>query len=165
MTQAMFPHLMAPLDLGRTVLRNRLYMGSMHTRIDMQDQPARRMAAFYGERAKGGVAVIVTGGCSPNEEGLIEPGAPMLVNEEQLHEHKPVTDEVHEHGGKILLQLLHAGRNGKIDALVDRRSTRACRERCRPKRSNARWKTSCAARGWPSRAATTAWKSWARRVT
>jgi 2,4-dienoyl-CoA reductase (NADPH2) len=118
MTQTMFPHLMAPLDLGRTVLRNRLYMGSMHTRIDMQDQPARRMAAFYGERAKGGVAIIVTGGCSPNEEGLIEPGAPMLVNEEQLHEHRPVTDEVHKHGGKILLQLLHSGRNGKIDALV-----------------------------------------------
>jgi len=118
MDQPMFPHLMAPLDLGRTVLRNRLYMGSMHTRIDMQDQPARRMAAFYGERAKGGVAVIVTGGCSPNEEGLIEPGAPMLVHEEQLHEHKPVTDEVHKHGGKILLQLLHSGRNGKIDALV-----------------------------------------------
>jgi 2,4-dienoyl-CoA reductase (NADPH2) len=114
----MFPHLMAPLDLGRTVLRNRVYMGSMHTRIDMQDQPARRMAAFYGERAKGGVAVIVTGGCSPNEEGLIEPGAPVLMTEEQTHEHKVVTDEVHRHGGKILLQLLHSGRNGKIDALV-----------------------------------------------
>ncbi|VTU29850.1 2,4-dienoyl-CoA reductase [NADPH] [Variovorax sp. SRS16] len=114
----MFPHLMAPLDLGRTVLRNRVYMGSMHTRIDTQDQPVRRMAAFYGERARGGVAVIVTGGCSPNEEGLIEPGAPMLTNEAQLHEHRPVTDEVHRHGGKILLQLLHSGRNGKIDALV-----------------------------------------------
>jgi 2,4-dienoyl-CoA reductase (NADPH2) len=119
MSEGMFPHLTAPLDLGRTVLRNRLYMGSMHTRIDMQDQPVRRMAAFYGERARGGVAVIVTGGCSPNAEGLIEPGAPMLVRAEQaLHEHKPVTDEVHRHGGKILLQILHSGRNGKTPELV-----------------------------------------------
>ena len=118
MSEAPFPHLLAPLDLGRTVLRNRVLMGSMHTRIDTQDQPVRRMAAFYGERARGGAALIVTGGCSPNEEGLIEPGAPKLVTEEETHEHKPVTDEVHKYGGKIVLQLLHAGRNGKIDGLV-----------------------------------------------
>ena len=114
-----FPHLLAPLDLKRTVLRNRVLMGSMHTRIDMQDQPVRRMAAFYAERAKGGVALIVTGGCSPNDEGLIEPGAPVLTHSHQaLAEHKPVTDAVHSHGGKILLQLLHSGRNGKVDNLV-----------------------------------------------
>ena len=114
-----FPHLLAPLDLGRTRLRNRVLMGSMHTRIDTQDQPVRRMAAFYGERAKGGVAIIVTGGYSPNDEGLIEPDAPVLTTREQaLHEHKPVTDAVHEHGGKILLQILHSGRNGKVDNLV-----------------------------------------------
>jgi 2,4-dienoyl-CoA reductase (NADPH2) len=114
-----FPHLLAPLDLGRTVLRNRTYMGSMHTRIDTLDQPIRRLAAFYSERAKGGAALIVTGGCSPNHEGLIELGAPILVNSGQAqHEHRPVTDAVHEHGGKILLQLLHSGRNGKIEQLV-----------------------------------------------
>jgi 2,4-dienoyl-CoA reductase (NADPH2) len=119
MTTSAFPNLLAPLDLGRTVLRNRVLMGSMHTRIDMQDQPVRRMAAFYGERAKGGAALIVTGGCSPNEEGLIEPGAPVLTtSHEALEGHKPVTDEVHRHGGKILLQLLHSGRNGKVDGLV-----------------------------------------------
>jgi len=118
-TTTQFPHLMAPLDLGRATLRNRVFMGSMHTRIDTQDQPVRRMAAFYGERAKGGAAIIVTGGTSPNEEGLIEPDAPYLVTREQaLHEHKPVTEEVHRHGGRILLQLLHSGRNGKIDNLV-----------------------------------------------
>ena len=118
MTTASFPHLLAPLNLGRTVLRNRVIMGSMHTRIDMQDEPTLRMAAFYGERAKGGVALIVTGGCSPNEDGLIEPGAPMLVGQEQVSEHMPVTAAVHEHGGKIVLQLLHAGRNAKIPNLV-----------------------------------------------
>ncbi|MDB5874521.1 MAG: fadH [Ramlibacter sp.] len=119
MAAAQYPHLLAPLDLGRTTLRNRVLMGSMHTRIDTQDEPVRRMAAFYAERAKGGVALIVTGGCSPNQEGLIEPGAPVLETEEQaLHEHRPVTDAVHEAGGKIALQLLHAGRNGKIDTLV-----------------------------------------------
>ena len=119
MTTPAFPHLLAPLDLGRTVLRNRVLMGSMHTRIDMQDQPVRRMAAFYAERAKGGAALIVTGGCAPNDEGLIEPGAPVLTHSHQaLEEHKPVTDAVHSHGGKILLQLLHAGRNGKVDNLV-----------------------------------------------
>jgi len=118
MTTASFPHLLAPLNLGRTVLRNRVIMGSMHTRIDMQDEPTLRMAAFYGERAKGGVALIVTGGCSPNEDGLIEPGAPMLVGQEQVSEHMPVTAAVHEYGGKIVLQLLHAGRNAKIPNLV-----------------------------------------------
>ncbi|MES2631635.1 MAG: NADPH-dependent 2,4-dienoyl-CoA reductase [Pseudomonadota bacterium] len=118
MTTTAFPHLLAPLDLGRTVLRNRVLMGSMHTRIDMQDEPAKRMAAFYGERAKGGAALIVTGGCSPNEDGLIEAGAPMLVSESQVHEHAEVTAEVHSHGGKIVLQLLHAGRNAKIPSLV-----------------------------------------------
>ena len=99
MTTASFPHLLAPLDLGRTVLRNRVLMGSMHTRIDMQDEPARRMAAFYGERAKGGAALIVTGGCSPYEDGLLEEGAPMLVHQEQIAEHTPVTAAVHGHGG------------------------------------------------------------------
>ncbi|WP_048441646.1 FAD-dependent oxidoreductase [Caenimonas sp. SL110] len=118
MTTNAFPHLLAPLDLGRTVLRNRVLMGSMHTRIDMQDEPAKRMAAFYGERARGGAALIVTGGCSPNEDGLIEPGAPMLVSPAQVHEHAEVTAEVHQHGGKIVLQLLHAGRNAKIANLV-----------------------------------------------
>lgn len=119
MADAKFPRLLAPLDLGRTVLRNRMYMGSMHMRFETQDQPVRRTAAFYGERAKGGTAIVVTGGCSPNEEGLIEPGAPILVNSEQAqHEHRPVTDAVHAHGGKILLQLLHSGRNGKVDNLV-----------------------------------------------
>ncbi len=114
-----FPHLLSPLDLGRTVLRNRVIMGSMHMRIDMQDQAPRRMAAFFAERARGGAALVITGGCAPNLEGLIEPGSALLMSEEQaLHDHRPVADAVHEAGGKILLQLLHSGRNGKIDQLV-----------------------------------------------
>ena len=119
MTASAYPHLLAPLDLGRTVLRNRVMMGSMHTRIDTQDHAVLRMSEFYAERARGGAALIVTGGCSPNLEGLIEPEAPVLMTEAQaLHEHRPVTDAVHAAGGKIALQLLHSGRNGKIDGLV-----------------------------------------------
>ncbi len=114
-----FPRLLSPLDLGRTTLKNRVVMGSMHTRIDTQDQPVRRMAAFYAERAKGGVGLIVTGGCAPNREGLIEPGAPILEAEEQaLAQHRPVVDAVHQAGGKIALQILHSGRYGKHDWLV-----------------------------------------------
>lgn len=114
-----FPHLLSPLDLGRTVLRNRVIMGSMHMRIDMQDRATERMAAFFAERARGGVGLVITGGCSPNAEGLLEPGAAMLASEETAaREHRPVTDAVHAAGGKILLQILHAGRNGKTDALV-----------------------------------------------
>jgi len=114
-----YPDLLAPLDLGRTVLRNRVLMGSMHTRIETRDQPVRRLAAFYAERARGGAALIVTGGCSPNEEGRVEPGAPCLTTPEQaLAHHRPVTQAVHDEGGKILLQLMHAGRNAKHDALV-----------------------------------------------
>ncbi|CAN5227832.1 NADPH-dependent 2,4-dienoyl-CoA reductase [soil metagenome] len=126
MSNPHYPHLLAPLDLGRTVLRNRVLMGSMHTRIDTQDRAVERMAEFYSERARGGAALIMTGGCSPNLEGLIEPGAPILMTEEQaLHEHRPVTDAVHAAGGKIALQLLHSGRNGKIDDLVGASSIRS----------------------------------------
>jgi len=105
-----FPHLLAPLDLGFTTLANRLVMGSMHTRLETLDRPHERVARFYVERARGEAALIITGGFSPNEEGLIEPNGPMLSDAAQLGEHKLVTAAVHAAGGKIALQILHAGR-------------------------------------------------------
>ncbi|MFL6606416.1 MAG: FAD-dependent oxidoreductase [Steroidobacteraceae bacterium] len=105
-----FPHLLSPLAVGRQVLRNRVIMGSMHTRLEHMDEPVKREAAFYGARAAGGVALIVTGGFSPNMAGMLEPGAPVLNTREQAEHLRPISDEVHRHGAKILLQILHAGR-------------------------------------------------------
>jgi 2,4-dienoyl-CoA reductase (NADPH2) len=109
---APFPRLFQPLDLGFTVLSNRIVMGSMHTRLETLDRPLERLKRFYEERARGGVALIVTGGFSPNEEGLMEPGAPILDKPGQLAEHRPITEAVHRAGSKIALQILHAGRYG-----------------------------------------------------
>lgn len=105
-----FPRLLAPLDLGFTTLSSRAIMGSMHTRLETLDRAGERIARFYAERAKGGAALIVTGGFSPNAEGLLEPNGPVLDKREQIHEHKPVTVAVHAAGGKIAMQILHAGR-------------------------------------------------------
>ena len=93
-------------------------MGSMHTRLEHLDQPVRREAAFYGARAAGGVALIVTGGFSPNPAGILEPGAPLLNTRAQADYLRPIADEVHRHGSKILLQILHAGRYAKHDDIV-----------------------------------------------
>jgi len=93
-------------------------MGSMHTGLDHSDDPFGRLAAFYKERADGGVALIVTGGVSPNEQGLISPGSMKLTNAEQVPDYKIITDTVHESGSKIILQILHAGRYAKQENLV-----------------------------------------------
>ncbi len=105
-----FPRLLAPLDLGFTTLTSRAIMGSMHTRLETLDNASERVARFYAERAKGGAALIITGGFSPNEEGLLEPKGPALDKTDHLHEHKPITAAVHAAGGKLVLQILHAGR-------------------------------------------------------
>ncbi|HEX6609560.1 MAG TPA: 2,4-dienoyl-CoA reductase FMN-binding domain-containing protein, partial [Hyphomicrobiaceae bacterium] len=105
-----FPSLLKPLDLGFTTLANRAIMGSMHTRLETLDRPLERIARFYADRARGGAALIITGGFSPNEEGLLEPNGPVLNSAHQLGEHAPITRAVHEAGGKIALQILHAGR-------------------------------------------------------
>lgn len=109
-----FDALLQPLDLGFTTIKNRIMMGSMHSRMELLDRPYERLAAFYGERAKGGAGLIVTGGYSPNESGVIETGAPVFDNEGELPKHRLVTERVHAEGGKILIQLLHTGRNAKI---------------------------------------------------
>ncbi len=113
-----FDQLLQPLDLGFTTIKNRIMMGSMHTRMELIDRPYERLAAFYGERAKGGAGLIVTGGYSPNDSGVIETGAPVFNNEDEIENHRLVTDRVHAEGGKILMQVLHTGRNAKIDQPV-----------------------------------------------
>ena len=111
MQQSSYPHLMEPLDLGFTTLRNRVLMGSMHTGLE-DGNKHERLAAFYGERAKGGVGLIVTGGYAPNIAGWAKPFAGTLARRSQAKKHQVITDTVHEHGGKIALQILHTGRYG-----------------------------------------------------
>jgi len=105
-----YPHLLAPLDLGFTTLKNRVLMGSMHTGLEESPNGFERMAAFYAERARGGVGLIVTGGVAPNEAGRVYEGGAMLHNAEEVAHHRIVTDAVHREGGKICLQILHTGR-------------------------------------------------------
>ncbi|WP_109465171.1 NADPH-dependent 2,4-dienoyl-CoA reductase [Albibacillus kandeliae] len=106
---ATYPHLLAPLDLGFTTLKNRVLMGSMHTGLE-ETRDWNRVAEFYAERARGGVALMVTGGIGPNPEGSVAPGAAMMVSDEDIASHSIVTQRVHEAGGKIAMQILHAGR-------------------------------------------------------
>ncbi|WP_306044469.1 NADPH-dependent 2,4-dienoyl-CoA reductase [Nioella sp. MMSF_3534] len=109
MTHALYPHLLAPLDLGFTTLKNRVLMGSMHTGLEeTKDWP--RVAEFYAERARGGAALIVTGGMAPNKEGGVFPGAAGLFTDQDIANHRVITDAVHEADGKIAMQILHAGR-------------------------------------------------------
>ena len=109
---AHFPHLLAPLDLGFTTLRNRVIMGSMHTGLEDRFYHYGKLAAFYRERARGGVGLIVTGGISPNREGWLLPFGGTLNFAGDVFNHRKVTRAVHEEGGKIVMQILHAGRYG-----------------------------------------------------
>jgi 2,4-dienoyl-CoA reductase (NADPH2) len=104
-----YPHMLAPLDLGFTTLKNRVLMGSMHTGLE-ESKDWNRVAEFYAERARGEAALIVTGGMSPSKEGGVFPGAAGLFSDEDIANHKIVTDRVHDADGKIAMQILHAGR-------------------------------------------------------
>ncbi|MCP3127178.1 NADPH-dependent 2,4-dienoyl-CoA reductase [Shewanella sp. KJ2020] len=107
-----FPHLLEPLDLGFTQLKNRVLMGSMHTGLEEEKGGFEKLAAFYRERALGGVGLIVTGGISPNLRGRLTPHACQLSFPWQVGKHRIVTQAVHGAGGKICMQILHAGRYG-----------------------------------------------------
>jgi len=107
---APYPHLLAPLDLGFTTLKNRVLMGSMHTGLEEAPNAFHRMAEYYAERARGGVGLIVTGGIAPNLAGRVEPRASQLSFPWQVGKHRLITGAVHAAGGKIALQILHAGR-------------------------------------------------------
>lgn len=110
MSNPHYPHLMSPLDLGFTTLKNRVLMGSMHTGLEERPNGFERMAAYFAERARGGVGLMVTGGIGPNEEGGVYVGAAKLSTPEEAEKHKIVTQAVHDAGSKICMQILHAGR-------------------------------------------------------
>ena len=110
--QSRFPHLFRPLDLGFMTLKNRILMGSMHTGLEEERHGFERLAAYYALRAEGGAGLIVTGGVAPNRAGWVAPFALRLASQSQVKGHRPVTDAVHEKGGVICMQILHAGRYG-----------------------------------------------------
>ena len=107
-----YPHLLAPLDLGFTTLKNRVLMGSMHTGLEDKVKDFPKLAAYFAERARGGVGLIVTGGFAPNVEGWLSPFGSRLASSGAARSHRVITDAVHADGGKIALQILHAGRYG-----------------------------------------------------
>jgi 2,4-dienoyl-CoA reductase (NADPH2) len=113
-----YPHLLEPISLGFTTLPNRVIMGSMHVGLEEAKDGFARMAAFYAERARGGVGLIVTGGIAPNDRGRPMPGGARLTTEAEAAKHKPVTDAVHQAGGKIAMQILHFGRYAYHQDLV-----------------------------------------------
>ena len=104
-----YPHLLAPITMGNRTLRNRSLMGSMHTGLE-ETGDWSRVAAFYAARARGGAGLIVTGGMAPNREGGVFPGAAGLFTENDIANHRRVTEAVHAEGGNIVMQILHAGR-------------------------------------------------------
>src|SRR5690606_3495842 len=109
-TTSPYPHLLAPLDLGSTTLRNRVLMGSMHTGLEDRRRDFPKLAAYFAERAAGGVGLMVTGGFAPSLDGWLKPFAGKLTRQWEVARHRQVTAAVHAHDARICLQLLHAGR-------------------------------------------------------
>ena len=113
-----YPHLMEPLDLGFRIIKNRSLMGSMHTSLEEAPNGFVRMAAYYAERAAGGIGIIVTGGFAPNIEGGGMPNATMIATEDDIENHRLITDAVHKEDGVICMQILHTGRYAYHPQLV-----------------------------------------------
>ena len=112
MSSSKYPHLLQPLNLGFTTLKNRVIMGSMHTGLEEEKNGYDRMAAYFAERAKGQVGLIVTGGIAPNRQGWTAPFTSKITNKREANRHKKITKAVHENDGKICMQILHSGRYG-----------------------------------------------------
>lgn len=128
-----YPHLLQPLDLGFTTLKNRVLMGSMHIGLEEAPNGYARMASFYAKRAQGGVGLIVTGGISPNDAGRTFDHAAKLDTTEEADKHKIITDAVHESGGKIALQILHTGRYSYQENIVAPSAVQAPINKVKPK--------------------------------
>ena len=118
MSSSPYPTLLTPLDLGFTVLKNRVLMGSMHTGLEEAKDGHIRQAAFFAKRARGGVGLIVTGGIGPNRAASVHAGSKILETDEDVKHHKVITDAVHEAGSKICMQILHTGRYAFNDKLI-----------------------------------------------
>ena len=129
-----YPNLLSPLDLGFTTLRNRVVMGSMHTGLEDRARDIDRLAEYFAERAHGGVGLIITGGYAPNRTGWLLPFASDLTSSAQARRHRRVTGAVHDAGGKILLQILHAGRYAYHPLSVSASSIKAPINPFRPRR-------------------------------
>jgi 2,4-dienoyl-CoA reductase (NADPH2) len=127
------PHLLQPLDLGFTTLRNRVVMGSMHTGLEDRFYNYPKLAAYFRERAKGGVGLIVTGGISPNRQGWLLPFGGTMSSFLDVNNHRLVTQAVHEEGGKILMQILHSGRYGYQPFVVSASSLKSPISMFKPK--------------------------------
>jgi 2,4-dienoyl-CoA reductase (NADPH2) len=110
LTHPRYPHLFTPLDLGFTTLPNRVLMGSMHTGLEESKDGFKGLAAYFAERARGGVGLMVTGGIAPNRQGWLAPLGAKMTTQAEARKHSRVTQEVHDNGGKICMQILHAGR-------------------------------------------------------
>ncbi|MDO8705910.1 MAG: hypothetical protein Q7J84_13280 [Sulfuricaulis sp.] len=166
-----YPHLLAPLDLGFTTLRNRVLMGSMHTGLEDLPNRYEAMAAFFGARAKGGVGLIVTGGFPINEVAMDvgNSGDELLNSEAVAEKHKAITSAVHASGGKICAQLLHMGRYAKHKNLVAPSAIKAPINPSTPRalEDDEIFRPSLtmhSAPRWPGSPATTALRSWARKA-
>jgi 2,4-dienoyl-CoA reductase (NADPH2) len=133
-----YPNLLSPLDLGFTTLRNRVIMGSMHTGLEDRARNTDRLAAYFAERAHGGVGLIITGGYAPNRTGWLLPFASDLTSSAQARRHRRITGAVHDAGGKILLQILHAGRYAYHPVSVSASSIKAPINPFRPRRLSSR---------------------------
>jgi len=120
-----YSHLLSPLTVGGTTLRNRVVMGSMHTGLEDRARHLPELAAYFAERARGGVGLIVTGGYSPNVRGWLLPFGSMMTHARHADRHRPVTDAVHAEGGAIALQILHAGRYGYTPLNVSASATKS----------------------------------------
>ncbi|KAA9133259.1 NADPH-dependent 2,4-dienoyl-CoA reductase [Marinihelvus fidelis] len=133
-----FPHLLAPLDLGFMTLKNRVLMGSMHTGLEDRARHYPRLAAYFAERAEGGVGLMVTGGMAPTRRGWLAPFASSMLSRRQLPRHRQVTDAVHAHDARICMQILHAGRYGYHPFVVSSSATKSPISPFRPRALSAR---------------------------
>lgn len=163
-----YPHLLRPLDLGHVTLPNRVLMGSMHTNLE-ETRDWNRVAEFYATRARGGVGLMVTGGMAPNREGGVFPGAAGLFTPEDIANQRIVTDRVHEAGGRIAMQILHAGRYAYGTDCVAPSPIRSPISPSRPRNltkpaSKSRSPTSRPPPPAPARRAMTGWRLWGRRA-